>query len=515
MVAAESDRRSSRHTPAMNRRALPADRRAPPYQKTTGFMTQTIQAVRGMNDILPDQVPLWEFFEDTVRDWLSQYGYRNIRMPILERTDLFVRAIGEVTDIVEKEMYTFVDHLNGESLALRPEGTASCVRAAIEHNLLYTGPLRLFYVGPMFRHERPQKGRYRQFHQVGVEALGFAGPDVDAEHMVMGARLWRRLGLDGIRLEINTLGNADSRSRYRARLIRYLEGRAADLDEDARRRLNTNPLRILDSKNPAMQDVIAQAPKLADDLDEESLKHVQELQDLLRNAGVDFAINTRLVRGLDYYNDVVYEWTTTRLGAQGTVCAGGRYDGLIAQIGGKPAPACGFAMGIERRKRLAVFCIQQRERLVVLLLVEPDAGQPQACKRGGLIVPGLVDGPKQPGRRRCRVAVVVTGLGQQQRSHRAVGGRTVLVDDLGAEAASLRNIVLAYRLLELAEQYRSLLRLTVLIVIPALHSGKGGQRQKCQRDDQRAVLLPELLECIQLFLFFKIECHLFLSSSCR
>ena len=311
-------------------------------------MTQTIQAVRGMNDILSDQVSLWEFFEDTVHDWLSQYGYRNIRMPILERTDLFVRAIGEVTDIVEKEMYTFVDHLNGESLALRPEGTASCVRAAIEHNLLYPGPLRLYYVGPMFRHERPQKGRYRQFHQVGVEALGFAGPDVDAEHMVMGARLWRRLGLDGIRLEINTLGNADSRSRYRARLIRYLEGRAADLDEDARRRLNTNPLRILDSKNPAMQEVIAQAPKLTEDLDEESLKHVQELQDLLHNAGVDFVVNTRLVRGLDYYNDVVYEWTTTRLGAQGTVCAGGRYDGLIAQIGGKPAPACGFAMGIER-----------------------------------------------------------------------------------------------------------------------------------------------------------------------
>ena len=301
-----------------------------------------------MNDILPDQAPLWEFFDDTVRDWLSQYGYRNIRMPILEKTDLFVRAIGEVTDIVEKEMYTFVDQLNGESLTLRPEGTASCVRAVIEHNLLYPGPQRLFYFGPMFRHERPQKGRYRQFHQVGVEALGFAGPDVDAEHMVMGAGLWRRLGLDGIRLEINTLGNAASRSRYRARLIRYLEGQAAALDQDARRRLNTNPLRVLDSKNPAMREVISQAPKLADDLDEESLRHFEKLQDLLRNAGVEFEINARLVRGLDYYNDVVYEWTTSRLGAQGTVCAGGRYDGLIAQIGGKPAPACGFAMGIER-----------------------------------------------------------------------------------------------------------------------------------------------------------------------
>ena len=311
-------------------------------------MTQTIQAVRGMNDILPDQAPLWEFFEDTVRDWLRQYGYRNIRMPVLEKTELFVRAIGEVTDIVEKEMYTFVDQLNGESLTLRPEGTASCVRAAIQHNLLYPGPQRLFYTGPMFRHERPQKGRYRQFHQVGVEALGFAGPDVDAEHMAMGAALWPRLGLSGLRLELNTLGNAASRSRYRARLVRYLQGRAAELDEDARRRLNTNPLRVLDSKNPAMQDVIAQAPKIADDLDDESLQHFQQLQRLLRNADVEYCVNPRLVRGLDYYNDAVYEWTTTRLGAQGTVCAGGRYDGLIAQIGGKPAPACGFAMGIER-----------------------------------------------------------------------------------------------------------------------------------------------------------------------
>jgi histidyl-tRNA synthetase len=347
MAAPGSVQANSRQAPAMNRRAHPADR-APAHNKTTRFMTQAIQAVRGMNDILPDQAPLWEFFEDTVRAWLSQYGYRNIRMPILEKTELFVRAIGEVTDIVEKEMYTFIDQLNGESLTLRPEGTASCVRAAIEHNLLYPGPQRLFYVGPMFRHERPQKGRYRQFHQVGVEALGFAGPDVDAEHMMMVASLWRRLGVDGIRLEINTLGNAASRSRYRSRLIRYLERHAGELDEDARRRLNTNPLRVLDSKNPEMQDVIVQAPKLADDLDEESLKHFQELQDLLRNAGVEFAINTRLVRGLDYYNDVVYEWTTTRLGAQGTVCAGGRYDGLIEQIGGKPAPACGFAMGMER-----------------------------------------------------------------------------------------------------------------------------------------------------------------------
>ena len=301
-----------------------------------------------MNDVLPDQAPLWEFFEDTVRGWLARYGYRNIRMPILEKTELFVRSIGEVTDIVEKEMYTFVDQLNGESLTLRPEGTASCVRAMIEHNLLYNGAQRVFYIGPMFRHERPQKGRYRQFHQVGVEALGFSGPDVDAEHMVMGASLWERLGLEGLQLEINTLGNAASRSRYRTHLIAYLEGHAALLDEDARRRLHSNPLRVLDSKNPAMRDIIAAAPKLADDLDDDSRRHFEELQGLLKNAGVGYAINDRLVRGLDYYNDVVYEWTTSRLGAQGTVCAGGRYDGLIEQIGGKPAPACGFAMGVER-----------------------------------------------------------------------------------------------------------------------------------------------------------------------
>jgi histidyl-tRNA synthetase len=311
-------------------------------------MAQTIQAVRGMNDVLPDQAPLWEFFEDTVRGWLAQYGYRNIRMPILEKTELFVRSIGEVTDIVEKEMYTFVDQLNGESLTLRPEGTASCVRAVIEHNLLYNGAQRVFYIGPMFRHERPQKGRYRQFHQVGVEALGFSGPDVDVEHMVMGASLWKRLRLDGLQLEVNTLGNAASRGRYRLRLIAYLEKHSTDLDDDARRRLHSNPLRVLDSKNPAMRDIIAAAPKLADDLDDDSRRHFEQLQGLLKNAGIGFVINERLVRGLDYYNDVVYEWTTTGLGGQGTVCAGGRYDGLIEQIGGKPAPACGFAMGVER-----------------------------------------------------------------------------------------------------------------------------------------------------------------------
>ena len=311
-------------------------------------MTEKIQAIRGMNDILPEESHLWEFFEDTVRDWLRAYGYRAIRTPILEKTDLFVRSIGAVTDIVEKEMYTFVDELNGESLTLRPEGTASCVRAAIEHNLLYAGPQRLWYAGPMFRHERPQKGRYRQFHQVGVEALGFGGPDIDAEHIVMCARLWRRLGIAGVELELNTLGGAEARARYRTRLVQYLERHHAALDEDSRRRLHTNPLRVLDSKNPALQALIADAPRLADDLDEVSLRHFEELQAMLRAAGVAFVINPRLVRGLDYYNATVFEWTTDRLGAQGTVCAGGRYDGLIEQIGGKPAPACGYAMGVER-----------------------------------------------------------------------------------------------------------------------------------------------------------------------
>ncbi|WP_300172120.1 histidine--tRNA ligase [uncultured Nitrosomonas sp.] len=311
-------------------------------------MPESIRAVRGMNDILPDESGLWEFFEDTIRTWLTAYGYRNLRTPVVEQTDLFVRSIGEVTDIVEKEMYSFVDHLNGENLTLRPEGTASCVRAAIEHNLLYSGPQRLYYSGPMFRHERPQKGRYRQFHQVGVEALGFAGPDIDAELIIMCARLWRLLGISDVRLEISTLGSTESRLVYRARLISYLEKFHDDLDKDARRRLKTNPLRILDSKNPALREILAGAPRLLDDLDEDSLAHFEALQRILRNQGISFEINNRLVRGLDYYNRTVFEWVTDKLGAQGTVCAGGRYDGLIAQIGGKPAPACGFAMGIER-----------------------------------------------------------------------------------------------------------------------------------------------------------------------
>ena len=311
-------------------------------------MSKPLQAIRGMNDILPAAAPLWQYFEQIVRDWLVAYGYREIRMPIVEQTGLFSRAIGAVTDIVEKEMYTFTDHLNGESLTLRPEGTASCVRAVLEHNLLHASPQRLFYTGPMFRHERPQKGRYRQFHQVGVESLGYAGPDMDVEHILMTARLWKQLGLSGIELQINTLGNSEDRARHRARLIQYLERYQDQLDDDAKRRLHTNPLRILDSKNPALQNIITAAPKLLDDLDAASLSHFESAQALLRAAGVSFSINPRLVRGLDYYNFTVFEWVTDQLGSQGTVCAGGRYDGLVAQLGGKPAAACGFAMGVER-----------------------------------------------------------------------------------------------------------------------------------------------------------------------
>ncbi len=338
-------------------------------------MSTAIQAIRGMNDILPEHSDLWTFFEETVQDWLRSYGYRSIRMPIVEQTALFKRAIGEVTDIVEKEMYTFTDALNGDSLTLRPEGTASCVRAAIQHNLLYNAPQRLFYTGPMFRHERPQKGRYRQFHQVGVESLGYAGPDMDAEHIIMTARLWKRLGLPDIALQINTLGSCADRVRHRARLVHFLEQHVDILDEDSRRRLHTNPLRVLDSKNPALQEIIEAAPKLLDDLDEASLKHFEDLQVMLRDAGIEYQINPRLVRGLDYYNFTVFEWVTTQLGAQGTVCAGGRYDGLIEQIGGKPAPACGFAMGVERLLALLEGNAFQAPRVVpdVYLVHQGDA----------------------------------------------------------------------------------------------------------------------------------------------
>ncbi|HYQ38431.1 MAG TPA: histidine--tRNA ligase [Pseudomonas sp.] len=312
-------------------------------------MSKNIQAIRGMNDILPEQTPLWRYLESSVAGLLDGYGYRQIRMPIVEFTDLFKRSIGEVTDIVEKEMYTFADR-NGDSLTLRPEGTASCVRAVQEHGLIGGGqPQKLWYLGPMFRHERPQKGRYRQFHQIGVELFNFDGPDVDAELIVLTWRLWGLLGIrEAVQLELNSLGSSEDRARYREALVEYLSARFEQLDEDSQRRLSSNPLRILDSKNPDTQALLADAPKLADYLGEESRVHFAGLTARLDAAGIPYVLNPKLVRGLDYYGKTVFEWTTDRLGAQGTVCAGGRYDGLVEQLGGKPTPAVGFAMGVER-----------------------------------------------------------------------------------------------------------------------------------------------------------------------
>ncbi len=307
-----------------------------------------LTGVKGMNDLLPGDSERWEQLDQTVAAWARSYGYRQIRTPMVEHTALFRRGIGEVTDIVEKEMYSFEDALNGEHLTLRPENTAGVVRAVIEHNLLYDGPKRLWYVGPMFRHERPQRGRYRQFHQIGIEALGFAGPDIDAEVIAMSRRLWDDLGIEDVTLELNSIGDASERSEHRAALIAYFERHQDVLDEDARRRLHSNPLRILDTKNPAMQSLVEGAPRLADFLGDESRSHFDGVQSLLKSIGIEFVINPRLVRGLDYYNRTVFEWTTTRLGAQGTICGGGRYDPLIGMLGGKPAPACGFAIGVER-----------------------------------------------------------------------------------------------------------------------------------------------------------------------
>ena len=307
-----------------------------------------LQAVKGMNDLLPADAALWQALERKLGAWFAAYGYRNMRTPVLEQTALFKRGIGEATDIVEKEMFSFTDRLNGDELTMRPEFTAGIVRATAEHNLLYNGPLRVFSLGPVFRHERPQRGRYRQFHQIDVEALGFAGPDVDAELIIMLARLWRELGLAQMRLEINSLGNLDERLAHRAALIAYFETHRAQLDEDSQRRLHSNPLRILDSKNPAMQGLADGAPKLTQFLGAESLVHFAELKRYLDDAGIAYSVNPRMVRGLDYYNLTVFEWITDQLGAQGTVCGGGRYDGLIELFGGKPAPAVGFAIGVER-----------------------------------------------------------------------------------------------------------------------------------------------------------------------
>ena len=311
-------------------------------------MAKTLQAIRGMNDCLPTESGIWQYVESILRTTVAQYGYQEIRMPIVESTELFKRSIGEVTDIVEKEMYTFEDR-NGDSLTLRPEGTASAVRAGNQHGLIYNQQQRLWYLGPMFRHERPQKGRYRQFHQFGVETYGLAGPDIDAEIIALSARLWDAFGIaDKVELQLNSLGSNAAREAYKAVLVTYLEAHVEQLDEDSQRRLHTNPLRVLDSKNPQVQAIVANAPKLADHLDDESAQHFAQLCERLTQLGISYTVNTNLVRGLDYYNATVFEWVTDALGAQGTVCAGGRYDGLVEQLGGKAAPAVGFAMGMER-----------------------------------------------------------------------------------------------------------------------------------------------------------------------
>ena len=307
-----------------------------------------VHAITGMKDVLPDASAHWENLEEIVRQWLAAYGYRNMRAPVLEHTRLFTRGIGEVTDIVEKEMYSFTDSLNDEHLTLRPEFTAGLVRASIEHNLLYDRPQRVYSMGPVFRHEKPQRGRYRQFHQIDVEALGFAGPDIDAELIIMLARLWKTLGLQHVRLELNSLGQPAERAAHREALVRHLEANLGVLDEEARRRMHTNPLRVLDTKNPAMQEMANAAPSLFDFLGDESRAHFEGVCQRLTDAGISYTLNPRLVRGLDYYNSTVFEWVSDQLGAQGTVCGGGRYDGLVELLGGKGAPAVGFAIGMER-----------------------------------------------------------------------------------------------------------------------------------------------------------------------
>jgi histidyl-tRNA synthetase len=396
--------------------------------------SKTIQAIRGMNDILPDDSPQWEFVEDTVREVFRQYGYRNIRTPIVEFTELFVRGVGEATDIVEKEMYSFVDSMNGDKLSLRPEGTAPAVRAAIEHNLLHNGPQRLWYSGPLFRHERPQKGRYRQYHTFGVETLGFSGPDIDVELLQLANRLWRKLGIDGVQLQINTIGSAEERRAFRARLIEYFERHQAALDEDGRRRLHANPLRLLDSKNPAMQPLINAAPRLMDVLGGESRANFEAVQAGLREASVPYTFNPRLVRGLDYYNLTVYEWVSDRLGAQNAICSGGRYDSLFEQLGGKATPGCGFGIGVER---------------VLLLLkdtnfspVAPDAyvvRQGQAAERfGGRVAETLRD---------AGLAVVLHCGGgsfkSQMKKADASGARFAVIvgdDEAAAEVVSVKPL---------------------------------------------------------------------------
>ncbi|GAB4223761.1 MAG: histidine--tRNA ligase [Gammaproteobacteria bacterium] len=345
-------------------------------------MGPTIKAIRGMNDILPTETAYWQFLESILRDVVASYSYQEIRMPIVEATSLFARSLGDVTDVVSKEMYTFPDR-NGDSLTLRPEGTASCIRAGLEHSLFYNNEQRLWYMGPMFRHERPQKGRYRQFYQFGVEAIGMASPDIDAELIMMTADLWQRVGIaEHVTLQLNSLGSAEARAQYRNHLVDYLRAHYDELDEDSCRRLETNPLRILDSKNPALHSLIAQAPKLIDYLDDESRAHFAQLCKLLDAAGINYVVNPYLVRGLDYYSRTVFEWVTQHLGAQGTVCAGGRYDGLVSMLGGRETPAVGFSLGIERLLILMqeLTHVDIPVPVDVYLIIDEDVALPRALQ---------------------------------------------------------------------------------------------------------------------------------------
>jgi histidyl-tRNA synthetase len=429
-------------------------------------MVQKLSAVKGMNDILPASVPrtdklpdsgLWQWFESTVRTVLARYGYQYLLTPIVEPTALFVRGLGEVTDIVEKEMYSFTDSMNGDKLTLRPEATAGIVRAMIEHNALYNGPLRLWTIGAMFRHERPQKGRYRQFHQLDVEALGFAGPDVDAEMILMARALWRELGLvedRDVRLEINSLGQPDERRAHREALVRHFEQHADQLDEDSRRRLQSNPLRILDSKNPAMQAMVEAAPKLIDFLGEASLAHFDAVRAVLDTVGLAYRVNPRLVRGMDYYNLTVFEWVTDQLGSQGTVCGGGRYDGLIEQLGGKAAPAVGFGLGIER---------------LLLLLQELKVPVPPAGPSAYAIVP-----PGAP------LAIVVAtlealrgaGIRVQQHAGGSEGPGSMKSQFKRADASGAR-FALVFGADELAQG---------MVTVKALRDGAGAQQLRPLQD---------------------------------
>ena len=398
-------------------------------------MATALQAVRGMNDVLPDEAPIWQRFEDTARGVFERYGYRHVRVPIVENTPLFVRSIGEHTDVVEREMYTFEDRLNGDSLTLRPEATAGIVRAAIEHNLTYERPQRVWTAGPMFRHERPQKGRYRQFHQLDVEALGFPGPDVDAEQVLMLARLWRALGLADVRLAINSIGDVAERHAYRAALVEYFERHRGDLDEDSKRRLVTNPLRILDSKNPAMQSIIGDAPRMIDQLQGASRAHFDGVRALLDEAGLRYSVEPRLVRGLDYYNRTVFEWVTDALGAQGTVAGGGRYDGLFEALGGKPTPACGFAIGIERM----ILLLQAQQGAHVHV---PDVYIVHAGERGGALARRVAETLRDHG------ACVVLHAGggsfkSQMKKADASGARLALIvgdDEADSDSVAIKTL---------------------------------------------------------------------------